>query len=148
MLVAAILGDTVNYWIGHRIGPKIFSRESSIFFRKNDLIRAERFYSKHGGKTIIIARFLPIIRTFAPFVAGVGNMSYRKFILFNVVGAVLWVTLFVFGGYGVGNIPFVKDNFHYAILIIIVLSLVPGIYHYIQGKRKKDPVAPPPGAQP
>jgi len=124
LIVAAILGDTVNYWIGDYVGPKVFQKENSRLLNKEYLLRTHQFYEKHGGKTIIIARFLPIIRTFAPFVAGIGSMTYRRFLLFNVVGGALWVLLFVPAGYFFGSVPFVKNNFS---LVIIALILIPGI---------------------
>jgi len=124
LILAAILGDTVNYWIGDYVGPKVFHQEKSRFLNKEYLLRTHQFYEKHGGKTIIIARFLPIIRTFAPFVAGIGSMTYRRFLLFNVVGGVLWVLLFVPAGYFFGSVPIVKNNFS---LVIIALVLIPGI---------------------
>ena len=124
LILAAVLGDTVNYWIGNYVGPKIFQKESSRLLNKEYLVRTHQFYEKHGGKTIIIARFLPIIRTFAPFVAGIGSMTYRRFLLFNVVGGALWVLLFIPAGYFFGSVPFVKNNFS---LVIIALVLIPGI---------------------
>lgn len=124
LILAAILGDTVNYWIGNYVGPKVFHEEKSRFLNKEYLLRTHQFYEKHGGKTIIIARFLPIIRTFAPFVAGIGSMTYKRFFLFNVAGGVLWVLLFVPAGYFFGSVPIVKNNFS---LVIIALVLIPGI---------------------
>ena len=124
MILAAVLGDTANYWIGDYVGPKVFQKENSRLLNKEYLIRTHQFYEKHGGKTIIIARFLPIIRTFAPFVAGIGSMTYRRFLLFNVVGGALWVLLFIPAGYFFGSVPFVKNNFS---LVIIALILIPGI---------------------
>ncbi len=124
LIVAAILGDTVNYWVGACIGPRAF-RGDIRFLRKEYLDRTHAFYEKHGGKTIILARFVPIIRTFAPFVAGVGAMSYGKFITYNVVGAVLWVGLFVPAGYFFGNITVVRENFTLVILAIIAISVLP-----------------------
>jgi membrane-associated protein len=124
LMIAAILGDTVNYWMGDYVGPKVFQKENSRLLNKEYLVRTHLFYEKHGGKTIIIARFLPIIRTFAPFVAGIGSMTYRRFLLFNVVGGALWVLLFVFAGYFFGSVPIVKNNFS---LVIIALILIPGI---------------------
>ena len=124
LLTAAILGDTVNYWIGDYVGPKVFHQENSRFLNKEYLVRTHQFYEKHGGKTIIIARFLPIIRTFAPFVAGIGSMTYKRFLMFNVVGGALWVLLFVPAGYFFGSVPIVKNNFS---LVIIALVLIPGI---------------------
>jgi membrane-associated protein len=122
--LAAILGDTVNYWIGDYVGPKVFYQEKSRLFNKEYLVRTHRFYEKHGGKTIIIARFLPIIRTFAPFVAGIGSMTYGRFLLYNVLGGVLWVAVFVPAGYFFGSVPLVKNNFS---LVIMALVLIPGI---------------------
>ena len=139
---AAIIGDTVNYWIGHYVGPKVFSREKARFFKKEHLDRTHAFYEKHGGKTIIIARFVPIIRSFAPFVAGIGRMSYGRFLAFNVIGGVGWVVLLVGAGYFFGNIPFVKKNFSLAILAIILISTVPIVTEYLR-HRKRKPDRPP-----
>ncbi len=136
LAVAAVVGDTVNYWIGHRIGEKAFSREDARFFKKEYLDRTHAFYEKHGGKTIIIARFMPIIRTFAPFVAGVGAMSYWKFIAYNVTGGLLWVAIFCFGGYFFGNIPVVRRNFTLVIVVIIVISVLPMVIEYVRHKMK------------
>ena len=135
MFSAAILGDTVNYWIGHYIGPRVFSQYNSRLFNKSYLEKTREFYEKHGGKTIILARFLPIVRTFAPFVAGIGKMHYNTFLLYNVIGAFIWVTCFTFAGYFFGDLPFVKENFEYVILGIIALSLVPAVIEYIKYKR-------------
>jgi membrane-associated protein len=132
MILAAVLGDTVNYWIGNYVGPKIFQQENSRLLNKEYLIRTHQFYERHGGKTIIIARFLPIIRTFAPFVAGIGSMTYRRFLLFNVVGGALWVLLFIPAGYFFGSVPFVKNNFS---LVIIALILIPGIPSVVEVVR-------------
>jgi len=134
--VAAIAGDTVNYWIGHKVGPKIFQREDTRFLNREHLERTHRFYEKYGGKTIIIARFMPIIRTFAPFVAGIGSMNYGRFIVYNVVGGLLWVVLFVGGGYLFGNIPMVKRNFTLVIMVIIFISILPGIVEYARHRRR------------
>lgn len=130
---AAIIGDTVNYWIGHYVGPRAFSGEIK-FLKKEYLDRTHEFYEKHGGKTIILARFIPIIRTFAPFVAGIGAMSYSHFIVYNVVGALLWVGLFSFGGYFFGNLEFVQSNFSYVVLAIIFISILPGVYEFIKAR--------------
>jgi len=139
LAIAAIGGDTVNYWIGHLLGPKVFHYEDSRFFRKEYLERTHRFYEKYGGITIIIARFMPIIRTFAPFVAGIGSMSYAKFISYNVIGGVAWISLFIFGGYFFGNIPIVKEHFTFVIMAIILISLSPGIIEYLRHRYgKKD----------
>lgn len=134
---AAIIGDTVNYWVGHYVGPKVFAKEKARFFKKEHLDRTRAFYEKHGGKTIIIARFVPIIRSFAPFVAGIGRMSYGRFIVYNVVGGVGWVVLLVGAGYFFGNIPFVKKNFSLAILAIIAISTVPIVTEYLRHRKKK-----------
>ena len=132
LILAAVLGDTVNYWIGDFIGPKVFHQEKSRFLNREYLIRTHQFYEKHGGKTIIIARFLPIIRTFAPFVAGIGSMTYKRFLLFNVVGGMLWVLLFVPAGFFFGSVPIVKNNFS---LVIIALVLIPGIPSVVEVTR-------------
>lgn len=133
--VAAILGDTVNYWIGHFFGQKIVDNPKIKFINQEHIDKTEQFYKKYGGKTIILARFVPIVRTFAPFVAGVGTMEYKKFILYNVIGGALWITLLTMLGYLFGNIPLVKHNFELAIFAIIALSLLPIAYEYIQHKR-------------
>jgi membrane-associated protein len=140
---AAILGDTVNYWIGHMIGPRAFSGNVR-FLKKEYLDRTHAFYEKHGGKTIIIARFIPIIRTFAPFVAGVGAMTYGKFISYNVIGGLAWVALFTLGGYFFGNLPFVQDNFSLVILAIIIISVMPAIIEFIRERSKssREPQSP------
>jgi membrane-associated protein len=135
LCIAAVLGDTVNYWIGHFIGPKIFEQEKIKFLKKEHLERTHQFYEKHGGVTIIIARFIPIIRTFAPFVAGIGSMTYPKFILYNIIGGVLWVALFTFGGYFFGNLSFVKSNFSLVIIAIILISVMPGVIEYFRQKK-------------
>lgn len=137
LIFAAVLGDTVNYWIGHRVGPKVFHKEKARFFRKEYLDRTHQFYEKHGGKTIVIARFIPIIRTFAPFVAGIGRMRYGKFFLYNVVGGVAWVVSFVYGGYSFGNIPVVKRNFTLVILAIIIISIMPSVMEYLRHRGEK-----------
>lgn len=125
LFIAAVGGDAANYWIGNLIGPKIFQQENVRFLNKKHLDQTHRFYEKYGAKTIILARFLPIIRTFAPFVAGIAQMSYRKFFTYNVVGALLWIILVAGAGYFLGSNPFVKKNFSVVILIIIVVSLIP-----------------------
>jgi membrane-associated protein len=127
LFVAAVLGDAVNYSVGRRIGPRIFTSETSFLLNKKHLVRTQSFYERYGGKTIIIARFIPIIRTFAPFVAGIGHMRYARFFSFNVVGAVLWVGLFAPAGYVFGNLEPVKKNFHVVILAIIALSVLPAV---------------------
>jgi membrane-associated protein len=135
--VAAILGDTVNYWIGAYVGPKVFTERQSRLFRKEHLDRTHAFYEKYGGKTIVIARFVPIVRTFAPFVAGIGAMTYRKFFSYNVGGGVLWVLGLVLAGFWFGNLPFVKKNFSLVIGMIILISLLPGIIEYVRHRLQK-----------
>jgi membrane-associated protein len=137
LIVAGVLGDAVNYSVGRHIGPRVFTSESSWLLNKKHLQRTQGFYERYGGKTIIIARFIPIIRTFAPFVAGIGQMRYRRFFSFNVVGAILWVGLFVPAGYVFGNVPFVKKQFHYVILAIIVLSVLPAVIEVARGWRAR-----------
>ena len=136
LLTAAILGDTVNYWIGKVVGTKVFEKDHRLI-KKEYLIKTQKFYEKHGGITIIIARFIPIIRTFAPFVAGVGTMEYRKFISYNIIGAFLWVTLFLLGGFFFGNIPIVKEHFEIVVLGIIIISVLPIVYEYTKKLRSK-----------
>lgn len=135
LIVAAIIGDTVNYWIGHKIGPKVFANENSRIFKKAYLEKTREFYEKHGKKTIILARFAPIVRTFAPFVAGVGKMDYQTFFLYNVIGAFIWVTSLLFAGYFFGSLPWVQANFEYIVYFIIFISILPMIIEYIQHKR-------------
>lgn len=137
LAAAAVIGDTVNYWVGHFLGPKVFSKEKARFFKKEHLDRTHAFFEKYGGKTIIIARFVPIVRSFAPLVAGIGRMSYGKFIAYNVIGGVGWVVLLTGTGYFFGNIPVVKNNFSLAILAIIALSTVPIVTEYLRHRKKK-----------
>lgn len=132
---AAILGDTINYWIGHYIGDRAFSG-TIRWLKKEHLDRTHEFYEKHGGKTIILARFIPIIRTFAPFVAGVGAMTYGRFITYNIVGGISWVAIFTFMGYFFGNLPFVKKNFELVIFAIIFISLLPPIIEYFKARKE------------
>jgi membrane-associated protein len=133
--VAAVAGDTVNYWIGNWVGPRIFQQEKTRFFKKEYLVRTHAFYEKHGGKTIIIARFIPIIRTFAPFVAGVGDMTYARFISYNVIGGIAWIAVFILGGYYFGNLPMVKKNFSLVIIAIILISVMPGIIEFLRQRK-------------
>jgi membrane-associated protein len=137
LFIAAVLGDTVNYWIGNKVGPKAFEQDIR-FLKKEYLERTQDFYDKHGGKTIILARFVPIVRTFAPFVAGVGTMHYGRFISYNIVGAFLWTGIFIWLGYFFGNIPFVQENFELVIVVIILVSIVPMVIEYIRSKARKD----------
>ena len=134
LIAAAIAGDTVNYWVGHWVGPKAFSGKIR-WLRSDYMKRTEEFYERHGGKTIIMARFVPIVRTFAPFVAGVGRMHYGRFLAFNVVGAVLWVSLCVMAGYFFGNLPFVRENFSLVVLGIIGVSMIPLVVEWIRSRR-------------
>jgi len=136
LTVAAVLGDAVNYAIGHFMGPKVFSQPDSRFLKREYLDRTHQFYEKYGGKTIIIARFVPIVRTFAPFVAGVGSMTYAKFASYNVVGGLLWVGVCVLAGYAFGNIPVVQENFTLVILGIIFVSILPGIIEFLRQRQQ------------
>ena len=133
--VAAVIGDTVNYSIGAYIGPKAFSGEIK-FLKKEHLDKTQKFYEKHGGKTIILARFIPIIRTFAPFVAGIGTMKYRDFVLFNVIGGISWVAFFIFLGYFFGNIEFVQKNFELVIFAIIFISFIPPVLEFFKARNE------------
>lgn len=130
---AAILGDTANYWIGHFVGDRVFTEKSRLF-KKEYLDRTHAFYEKHGGKTIFLARFIPIIRTFAPFVAGVGRMSYWHFLSYNVIGGILWPALFLFGGYYFGNIAFIKGHFSMVVIAIVLISLVPALVEFMRNR--------------
>jgi len=133
LFLAAVLGDTVNYWIGHYIGDRVFE-SSSRFIKKEYLDRTQKFYEKHGGKTIFLARFIPIIRTFAPFVAGIGTMHYGRFLMFNVTGGFIWVISFSLFGYYLGNLPFFRNNFSLIVIIIILISAVPIAYEIIRSR--------------
>jgi membrane-associated protein len=137
LIPLAILGDAVNYALGRRTGPAIFRREDGLLFKKAHLERAQRFYERHGGKTVILARFLPLVRTFAPFVAGMAGMPYRRFVLFNVVGAVAWVVTMVLIGYGLARaVPDIEKHIHLVIAAVIVLSFVPGILEVRRSRRR------------
>ena len=135
LIIAAILGDAVNFMIGKYFGEKLFANPNSKIFKQSHLQKTQQFYAKHGGKTIILARFIPIVRTFAPFVAGMGHMTYHHFLAYNVIGGVLWVTLFSYLGYFFGNLPIVKDNLSLVLVAIIVLSVLPAIVEIIRHKR-------------
>jgi membrane-associated protein len=136
LIVAAILGDAVNYWIGYRLGPAVFKRDDSRLLNKKHLLKAQEFYEKYGGKTIILARFVPIVRTFAPFVAGVGKMNFFRFWVFNVVGAIAWVVICVGAGWLFGNVEFVKKNFELVIIAIIVISVLPMAFEFWQARKE------------
>ena len=137
LIVAAILGDSLNYAIGHYIGPKVYDKPDSRWFKQAHLRQTQAFYDKYGGVTIIIGRFIPIIRTFAPFLAGVAGMTYRKFLSFNVIGAVLWISLLVYAGYLFGNIPWVKQNLTLIVLGIVFVSLLPAITTFVKERRAR-----------
>jgi len=134
--VAAVLGDTVNYWLGARIGPAVFKREDSMFLRKKHLERAHAFFEKYGGRAIILARFVPIVRTFVPFVAGVGRMDYGRFIAYNVLGGFIWIYFFLYAGYWFGGLPFIQRNFKLVILAIIIISVLPIVWEAWQAWRE------------
>lgn len=136
LVSASFLGDNTNYWIGRLAGPRIFKSETSRLLNRNYLDKTHRFYEKHGGKAIILARFFPIIRTFAPFVAGMGSMDYRRFVLFSIIGSTAWVGSFVLGGYFFGNIPFIKHNLTLVMLAIIVVSVMPGAIGYLRHRMQ------------
>lgn len=135
LIVAGVLGDAVNYSIGRYFGLRLFRDENSKIFRKSHLVKTQMFYVRHGGKTIILARFLPILRTFAPFVAGMGEMHYSRFAMFNVIGAIVWVLLFTVAGHFFGGLPIVKQNFHIVIFGIIGVSLLPIVFEFIRARR-------------
>ncbi len=138
LFVAAVAGDTLNYWIGAKVGPKVFNREDSVFLRKKHLERAHAFFEKFGGRAIILARFAPIIRTFVPFVAGIGKMSYPRFFAYNVIGAFLWIYAFIYAGYFFGNMPVVKRHFHLIIVAIIVISFIPVLVEFVRARRSRQ----------
>ncbi len=139
LFCAAVMGDNTNYWIGRWVGPRVFSQDTGRLLRREHLERTQHFYERYGGRTVIIARFVPIVRTFAPFVAGVGRMHYPRFLAFSVVGTVLWVGGFVGAGHLFGNLPVVKENLTAVILIIIVLSILPGVIEYLRARRARRP---------
>lgn len=137
--IAAVAGDTVNYWIGNFVGPKVFHKKEDVkFLNKKHLEKTHQFYERYGGKTIIIARFIPIIRTFAPFVAGIGSMTYGRFLSYNIIGGILWIAVCVFAGYFFGNIPIVKQNFTLVIFAIIFISIMPGIVGFIRHRYRES----------
>lgn len=143
LCVAAILGDAVNYTIGYRVGPRVFTSETSWLLNKEHLVRTQKFYDKYGGKTIVLARFMPIVRTFAPFVAGIGQMNYSRFAMFNVSGGILWVCSFLFAGYFFGAVPVVKRNFHLVIVAIVIISVLPPIFEFLRARREGRQAAAP-----
>ena len=132
---AGILGDSVNYWIGGRVGPAVFHRTDSRWLNPKHLVTTQRFYEKYGAKTIVLARFVPIVRTFAPFVAGIGRMPYPKFLAYNIIGGIAWVGIFVMAGYLFGNMEFVRDNFSLVILAIIIISVLPAVIEVLRHRR-------------
>jgi membrane-associated protein len=136
LIIAAVLGDTVNYWVGKFLQPRIFKGENIRFLNKDHLAKTQEFYDKYGGKTIIIGRFIPIVRTFAPFVAGIGTMEYKRFIVYNIVGGILWICIFLIAGYFFGNLPAVRKNFTYVIFGIIILSILPAVIEYFRAKKQ------------
>ncbi|HMK14659.1 MAG TPA: DedA family protein [Burkholderiales bacterium] len=136
LMAASFSGDNTNYWIGRYLGPKVFRKEQSRFFNHYYLEKTRNFYEKHGGKTILIARFIPIIRTFAPFVAGIGRMRYLRFVLYSLGGSVFWISFFVFGGFYFGNVPLVKQNLTAFIILIIFVSILPGAVGYLRSRAR------------
>jgi membrane-associated protein len=137
LIMAAVLGDAVNYAIGHYLGPRVFRFKGSRFFNREHLLRTQRFYDKYGGKTIILARFVPIVRTFAPFVAGIGDMKYPKFAVYNLVGGTVWVLAFLLAGYWFGSSPIVKTQFHLIIFAILIISVLPMVFEFFRARRQR-----------
>lgn len=140
LFIAAVIGDGVNYWIGHSVGPRVFEKDYR-FLKRSHLVKTQEFYEKHGGKTIVLARFIPIVRTFAPFVAGVGTMEYKRFIGYNIIGAFLWTSMFIFLGYFFGNIPIVQENFELLVVGIILISILPMIIEFLRNRLRKRSVS-------
>jgi membrane-associated protein len=148
LIVAAVAGDAVNYWIGYVLGPKVFHYEDSWLLNKKHLTRTHEFYERHGGKTIVIARFVPIVRTFAPFVAGVARMGYVRFWQFNCVGGTVWICMFLLGGYYFGNIPLIRNHFEFVMVAIVLISVMPMGIEWLNARRRaKPPVAGGPGPE-
>jgi membrane-associated protein len=143
--LAAVLGDAVNYAVGHFLGPKVFSSPRSWLLNPDHIRRTQEFYAKHGGKTIFLARFVPIVRTFAPFIAGIGEMSYPRFAMWNVTGGFVWVFALVFAGYWFGRIPIVRDNFETVVLGIVAISLMPLVFEWLRSRRARGPSGAAPG---
>ncbi len=140
LMAAAVIGDSVNYWIGNKVGSRVFEQETR-WVKREYLERTQKFYEKHGGKTILLARFVPIVRTFAPFVAGIGKMRYGYFLTYNIVGGMLWVTLFLWGGYFFGGLPFVEKNFSLVIIAIVLISVLPAVWETLKARREKRAAA-------
>ena len=136
LFIAAFLGDTLNYWVGRKVGPAVFKREDSIWLRKKHLERAHGFFEKYGGRAVILARFVPIVRTFVPFIAGVGSMTYPRFMAYNLIGGFVWIYFFIYAGFMFGNQPFVQKNFKLVILAIIILSVLPIVVEFYREWRK------------
>ena len=141
LTAAAILGDAVNYWVGYQIGPRVFRSDTSIWFNRNHLLRAQSFYERYGSKTIILARFIPIVRTFAPFVAGIGKMNFLKFWLYNIIGGIVWVALFLVAGYLLGTWEVIQKNFFLVTIGIIIVSVIPIAIEWLQSRRSRTPHA-------
>lgn len=135
LVTASFTGDNTNYWVGRYAGPRLFRRERSVFLNPAHLVRTQRFYERHGGKTVLIARFVPIVRTFAPFVAGMGRMAYPRFVAYAFGGAVLWIGSLTYAGYFFGNLPIVRENLSLVIIGIVILSITPGIVEYVRARR-------------
>lgn len=138
LMAASFSGDNTNYWIGHHVGPRVFTSEESRWLNRAYLDRTHRFYERHGGKTVVIARFMPIVRTFAPFVAGIGRMGYARFLFYSFAGSVFWISFFVYGGYHFGNIPVVKQNLTLVIVAIVILSVMPGFIEYLRARSRSS----------
>ncbi|MDR2429814.1 MAG: DedA family protein [Puniceicoccales bacterium] len=139
---AAVLGDSLNYWLGSKIGPKVFTRDDSFFLRKKHLERARDFFEKYGGRAIILARFVPIVRTFVPFVAGIGKMNYARFIAYNIAGGFLWIYAFTYTGYCFGGLEIVKRNFHTVIIAIILISVIPIVWEFWRNYSRRPKTTP------
>jgi membrane-associated protein len=139
---ASFLGDNTNYWIGRYIGPRIFTRHGSLLFNPAHLERTKRFYEKYGGKTVLIARFVPIVRTFAPFVAGIGRMAYARFLAYSIAGAILWIGSLTYAGYFFGNLPIIRDNLSIVIIAIVILSIMPAVIEFLRSRRRPEGIAP------
>lgn len=142
LAAASFSGDNTNYWIGRYIGPRIFTRKGSLLFNPAHLERTSRFYEKYGGKTVLIARFVPIVRTFAPFVAGIGRMAYARFLAYSFAGAILWIGSLTYAGYFFGNLPIIRDNLSIVIIAIVVISIMPGVIEFLRSRRRRQGLAP------